>query len=415
VRSNSSRGGRSVAAVLSVALVVALSLFLAAPAGAFPSKSWWYGELSIAKAQQVSKGAGVTVAVLDSGVQASLPDLRGQVLAGTTFLGGGDARTDPPDPKARYFGHGTAVAGYIAGTGRGAGMVGIAPQAKLLPVRTAYADERADADAQEQGLRWATDHGAKIINISAAGAAPCPAAMQSAVDYAVQHDVIVVAGTGNTPGAQVGYPANCIGSIAVGGLAYSTAFKAWSKSTSGTQLDFVAPAEHMRDLLLTDQLSDPVATGTSIATALVSGTFALLRAKFPTESARQIVTRALWNVHNGLGGKVFAKRINDQLGYGEILPSFALTQAPPANAANPIYDAIAKHLKTASASPTASAGSSASSTAATAAAGSNGSDGGGPSPILIVLLIVAAIAVVTGIAVVVARSRRTRHAGPYRQ
>ncbi len=403
VSSDLSRGGRSVAALLTAGLLVASSLALAAPAGAFPAKSWWYGELSIAKAQQVSKGAGVTVAVIDSGVQASLPDLRGQVLPGTTFIGGGDARTDPPDPKAKYFGHGTAVAGYIAGTGRGAGMVGIAPQAKILPVRAAYADERADPLAQEHGIRWAVEHGAKVINISAAGASPCPAAMQSAVDYAVQHDAIVVAGTGNAPGVQVGYPANCIGAIAVGGLAYSTGFRAWSKSTTGPELDFVAPSEHMRDLLLTNQLSDPVATGTSIATALVSGTFALLRAKFPTESGRQIVTRALWNVHNGLGGKVFAKRINDQLGYGEILPSFALTRAPPANAANPIYDAIAKHLKasSATASPTASPASSGSS----AAAGSSASDGGGPSPILVVLLIVAAIAIVTALAVAVSRSR----------
>jgi len=395
-----------------VALLVS-SVFVAAPANAFPSNAWWYGELSVAKAQQVSKGAGVTVAVIDTGVSASLPDLSGQVLPGTTFVGGGDPRTDPPDLKAPYFGHGTAVAGYIAGTGRGAGMVGIAPQARILPIRAASASELVDDTAEERGIRWAADHGAKVMNISLAGQGTCPADMQSAVDYAVRHDVIVVAGTGNSAGAQIGYPANCVGAMAVGGLAYSAAFKAWKDSTSGPQLDFVAPAEHMRDLLLTNQLSDPVAYGTSIATALVSGTFALLRSKFPKESARQIVTRALWNVHNGLAGDVFAKRIDDRLGYGEILPNFALTVTPPANAVNPIYDAIDKHLNaSASKSPSASTAPSAGGSSSGTSSGQSSGGADGLSPIVVVLLAVAALALVIGIVVAVSRGRRARRVGP---
>ncbi len=403
---------RRAPAFLGCAGIFAASVVLAAPADAFPTRSWWYGELSVAKAQQVNKGSGVIVAVIDTGVQASLPDLGGQVLAGKSFTRAGDGRTDIPSPGASYFGHGTAIAGYIAGTGRGAGMVGIAPQAKILPVQVTATATDTHTDTLAQGIRWSVDHGAKILNISLSGQdGGCPAALQSAVDYAVQHDVIVDAGTGNSAQTPVGSPANCIGALGIGGTSDAKAFTAWPEESAGPELDFVAPADHMRDLLLTNQLTDPVAKGTSISTALVSGTFALLRSRFPHDSARQIVTRALYNVHNGFRGNVFAKRIDDRLGYGEILPSFALTDAPPRNAVNPLYDAIERHLKSTSSTPASSAPAASSSGAPSSSSGSKSSTG--LSTGALVGIVAGVVVVVLLVVVVVARSRRRPPVRPY--
>lgn len=406
---------RRAGAAVGAAALLAVSVAAAGPAAAFPANSWWYGELSVAKAQQVTKGAGVTVAVLDTGVQASLPDLTGQVLPGRSFTGGGDPRTDLPDSRAHYFGHGTAVAGYIAGTGRGAGMVGIAPKAKILPVRVASSSTSIDLGAVAQAIPWAVQHGAKIVNLSVAASSACSPDMQAAVDYAVRRNVIVVAGSGNTPGASVGSPANCIGVLAVGGTSESKSFVPWSGESYGPQLDFVAPADHMRDLLLTNQLSNPDGTGTSIATALVSGTFALLRAKFPGESARSLVTRALYNVHNGLPDDTFAKRIDDKLGYGEILPSYALTEAPPKGARNPIYDAVDKHLagsSTGASSAPSSAASSSGPAPAPSQAGSGGSSTG-VSGGVVAAIIGGVVVLAAVIALVAARGRRRPRAGGY--
>jgi hypothetical protein len=390
-------------------------LALADPAAAVPS-DWWYGELSIAQAQRVSEGAGVIVGVVDSGVQATLPDLAGRVLPGSS-VHGGDARTDIPNSTVHYFGHGTGVAGFIVGTGRGAGMLGVAPQAKVIPYGDSDAGAEATASGTEAGIRWVVAHGARIVNVSSAGAAPCPDAMQAAVDDAVRHDAIVVAGTGNSPGSAIGYPANCVGAIAVGGLADSAGFRAWSGESAGPQLDFVAPAQKLRQLLLDNTLSAADSQGTSLSTAIVSGTFALLRSKFPHDTARQIVTRALYNVHNGFGGKVFAKRISDQLGYGEILPRFALTEAPPRNAVNPIYDAIDRHLQ-AEAGPSSSPSSDQSSSAtggatsaassAPAATSTPHASGGGGSSTGVVVGVIAAIVVVLAVGLGIAFSRRSR-------
>src|SRR5581483_7563728 len=127
--------------------------------------------------------------------------------------------------------------------------------------------------------------------------------------------VIVVAASGDAPAA-VTAPANCPGAIAVGAI--DSAFKPWIQEGFGPELDFVAPGFNMINEELDGSLKgpSPQASGTSSAAALVSGTFALLRSKFPHESARRIVARALYNVHNGLGPGHKDQRIDDHLGYG---------------------------------------------------------------------------------------------------
>lgn len=420
--------GRSTRGVLAMVLGILTMLVVAAqapPAGALPARglpapprnAWWYAELDLPHAWQVSQGAGVTVAVLDSGVKAGVGDLRGQVLPGKDFTRQpGPATTDRGTPADPLFGHGTDMAATIAGTGRGGGLIGVAPKAKILPVRV-YAGSFADIPVAA-GIRWAVDHGADIINMSFGGHGACQPGEQRAVDYAVRHGVVLVAASGNDP-EPIGEPAACIGVLAVGALADSPHFHAWSQEGYGPQLDFVAPGQHLVAELLDGHLSTPTANGTSQAAALVSGVFALLRAAFPHASARDLVTRALYSVHNGLGTGRFGTRIDDRLGYGEILPAYALRHAPPADAVNPIYDRIARLAAEGAVAPTpqdsgsSAAGSSAattpSNTTSSAAAGpgasAGASSGGGDTGIIVGIVVGVIVVVAAGIGVLRARRR----------
>lgn len=395
------------AATLAAALTFS-SLALAGPAAAALPGTWWTSYYDLADAGKVSTGRGVTVAVVDTGVQANLPDLAGRVLPGKSFVVGGTATTDIADPGAPYYGHGTAMAGFIAATGRGTGYRGVAPGATILPVGIANASAQLSSEATSQGIRYAVDKGAKVINVSSGEVRSCPPEMQQAVDYAARKDVIVVAAVGNTAGQTIGAPANCIGVIGIGVLADSSTFSAWSGQSSGPDVDFIAPGQNLSTLLLNRSYSKPDGTGSSESAAIASGAFALLRAKFPKDSARQIVTRAMYSLQNKAGKQNFGKRINDQIGYGALQPQFALTVSPPANAANPIYDQLDKHLAATAAGTGSAAPSSAASSPAPQAAND---DGGGIPAGLIVAIVVLAVAVVVVIAVVVARSRR-RPAAP---
>src|SRR5262249_36561244 len=150
-------------------------------------EEWWFDSLAVqSKAWPFTKGEGVTVAVLDTGVNANLPEFQGGVvLPGTAFDGdSGDGRRDTDTES----GHGTGMASLITGQGGGqSGIVGVAPGAKILPI-----DVHIGGDNAAKAIRYAADHGAKVINISqgisSAGQAQiCPPDVQDAVAYAVKH------------------------------------------------------------------------------------------------------------------------------------------------------------------------------------------------------------------------------------
>lgn len=316
----------------------------AGPAVATPAGAPWYQQWSLSRAWTISKGAGVTVAVVDSGVKASIGDLRGQVLPGVDLTDHpAGAHTDLPIPGEINFGHGTDMAALIAGTGQGAGMVGVAPKAKILPVRVGT-DQGASTTAAIKGIRWAVDHGAKVINLSfGGGPVHCENTFySSAIAYAYHHDVIVVASAGNESGP-IAAPGDCPGVITIGGA--DTAFRPTKGTATGPALDFVAPGSVFVPELLNNTLGRPQAgnESTSQATALASGVFALLRSKFPAESARQIVTRALYSAH-GQNGRT-PTRISNALGYGALQPAAALTRGVPAQAKNPIFDRFDTELR----------------------------------------------------------------------
>src|SRR5690348_3070177 len=242
-------------AVVAVASGIAALLLGLSPSAAFADSvrrdQWQLKELDARSAWALSTGDGVTVAVLDSGVDADHPDLVGQVLPGADFVDGRtDGREDP-------VGHGTTVAALIAGRADdGAGVVGVAPAAKILPVRVLDAQNKYDdATAVARGLRWAVDHGATVANLSLGGTGRSPE-LAGAIAYASAHDVVVVACTGNAgAGAartDIWYPAREPGVVAVAGLAATHHAGArtpieelWTGSLTGPGTVLTAPAAEL--------------------------------------------------------------------------------------------------------------------------------------------------------------------------
>jgi subtilisin family serine protease len=171
-------------------------------AGAAPlplSGEWWMTSWKILKGVwPLTEGAGVTVAVLDTGVQASVPDLSGVVLPG------GDVTGHHTNGETDLGGHGTMMAVLIAGQGNGTGMVGVAPKAKILPVvvNAAASEVTTDPAAMAAGISYAANHGARVIDVSqeepSVSASGCDAAVQAAVAYALSRDIVVVAAAGDT-------------------------------------------------------------------------------------------------------------------------------------------------------------------------------------------------------------------------
>lgn len=242
-----------------------------------------------------SRGAGVTVAVVDSGVDADHPQLRGagKVLSGRNFFEGADL-----PGNFDCVSHGTGVAGIIAADPvPGVGFHGIAPDARILPVRITAQDIadngqslRIDLPALAGGIRYAVDAGARVLNLSIAGFADFPE-LRSAVAYAVSRDVLVVGAVGN--GQQDGtgelpsFPAAYDGVLGVGAIDINGART--SNSQIGPYVDLVAPGAGV--LTTTRVAGHAYANGTSYAAPFVAATAALVRSAWPDLSAPEVAQR----------------------------------------------------------------------------------------------------------------------------
>lgn len=303
---------------ISVASVVSLLMINAAAPAAMADyvreAQWHLRSMRLEEAHRLTKGAGVVVAVIDTGVSAAHPDLAGAVLEGTNVLGdGGDGRRD-------LGGHGTAMAGIIAARGRDGnrGLLGIAPQAMILPVRP-FNDNLLLIEA----VRWSMRNGARVINMSFA-VDPAPQ-LQTVLKEALAADVVLVGSAGNSGNGanKAEYPASYPEVLAVG--AVDRRSKVASFSQRGPQVDIVAPGVDV------PKLKPPAgyarATGTSDAAAIVSGAAALVRAKYPELSAAEVVER-LTSTAKDRG----PKGRDDAYGHGELDLMAALTAKVPTSA-----------------------------------------------------------------------------------
>ncbi|MGW1174231.1 type VII secretion-associated serine protease mycosin [Kitasatospora sp. NPDC002543] len=277
------------------------------------------------KVWPVSQGDGVIVAVIDTGVNADHQDLTGQVLPGADFSG------TQSDGRVDTDGHGTGMASLIAGHGHGtkAGVMGLAPKTRILPVKV-RTDENGPIPEQNDlaaAIRFAVDKGAKVINISLAGNSRFDSQTRKAVAYGVSKDVVLVAGTGNDGSSSgVEYPAAFPGVVAVG--ATDSNGTVWGDSTSGPETTLTAPGVGIYHASAKSPTSYVTANGTSDSTAYVSATAALIRSKYPDLSAGQVINRMIKSATPPANGTVVP---NNQYGYGLVAPAKALE-------ANPVVD-----------------------------------------------------------------------------
>lgn len=327
------RARRTAAAIALTVMAVAGGTLVqpgAARAETVRGLEYWLDTLHVLQAQTITKGQGVVVAVIDTGVEATHPDLAGQVLPGK-----GVTSDAPADGRTDEDGHGTGMASIIAGKGGGDGHeLGIAPQAKILPVSNGTSVHMEDIAA---GIRWAADNGAKVMNISEGVETPAEPDLVAAVKYALSKDVVIVSATGNvaTAGSRaVSEPANIPGVIAVSGIAKAGGF--WNGSCYGPETVLAAPSEHV--VSSAPKIKSPngyqLGEGTSGGSAIVSGVAALVRAKFPNLNAANVVNRLISTAQDlGTPGR------DDQFGYGQVDPVKALTATVPEVAANPLLAA----------------------------------------------------------------------------
>jgi serine protease len=218
---------------------------------------WALSMVGVSQAWSRTQGERTTVAVIDSGINPDHPDLAGAVVASVSCVTtNGDSRRCGGSGRDTD-GHGTAVAGVVAGRGVSGGTLGVAPAARLMAIKVftpsclpqlaggALCRLLSNPDDVTAGIHWAVDHGAQVINLSleflpsqVSSSAEIPLIV-SAIDYAHRKDVVVVGAAGNDQASQIAYPARAAGVISVGASTRDRCLADYSNIGAG--LDLVAP------------------------------------------------------------------------------------------------------------------------------------------------------------------------------
>ncbi len=365
-------------------LLAAATLLVAAPAAQsdqIRDSEYWLKDYGIKQAWKVSKGEGVTVAVIDTGIADSHPDLSGTVVGGSDFSEAGNK--DGTKPLGALPEHGTLVGTLLAGHGNNEeaiakakaedekqtiawkravkdakkddedppkkpepvkipkpgpgpdGVIGVAPQAELLSGSLWLGSENPGgvpiSEQVPRAVKWAVDQGADVINMSLGSTTPSwPTSWDEAFKYAEEHDVVIVAAAGNRAGGmkQVGAPATIPGVLTVAGVDKKRK-ASWDSSTQGISIGVAAPADPLVGGLPDGGYADW--SGTSGAAPLVSGVAALIRSKYPEMKAPDVIQRILATAKDaGEPG------VDNLYGYGLLDAEAALTTDVPSVDKNPL-------------------------------------------------------------------------------
>lgn len=285
---------RLVAGLAVVGLAASLAFVgSSASADSIRDREYWLSQYGIAAAWNTTRGAGVTIAIIDTGVDGSHVDLQGAVVGGTDVSGIGSASGQIPVGSGNKE-HGTMVGSLAAGRGHdgNAGVIGSAPAASLLSISVGFgAGTRGSDDQIADAVRWAVDNGADVINMSLTrNSLDWPESWDDAFLYAFENDVVVVAAAGNRGSGttEVGAPATIPGVLVVGGVDRNGK-ASFDASSQGITIAVSAPSE---DLVGAAPGGGYYAwAGTSGATPIVAGIVALVRAAHPELDAANVINR----------------------------------------------------------------------------------------------------------------------------
>lgn len=280
-------------------------------------------------------GHGISIAEIDTGVDASLGVFRGRVAPGTDFgRFGGNGETDR-DRDA--YGHGTSMASIMVGRPGQFGIQGVAPAATLVPIAIPLSGttDAQTNDRLPEAIRWAADHGAKIISMSLGGVrreslnrTACPDDEQQAIFYALRKGAILFAASGNR-GANddaVEEPGVCLGVVSVGAVdrhgvvaSFSSRHRYLTMTAPGVDIASIGP-----------QGAPFSGDGTSQATAIASAVAALVWSRYPALTASQVVARLLATLDRRTA------TADPAYGYGILNADRAVTADVPTSAPDPV-------------------------------------------------------------------------------
>jgi type VII secretion-associated serine protease mycosin len=320
-------------AVLAGAALLIPGAAVAAPSDLVQSREYWLDDYGIRDAWAVTKGKGVTIAIIDTGVASGIRDLSGAVVGGADFSGLG-AKNGRKPVGTKSPEHGTMVASLAAGrgTGPGSGILGAAPQASLLSVSVGFGSKAKDSDTQiADAVRWAVDNGADVINMSLTrNTLEWPESWDDAFLYAMQNDVVIVAAAGNRGSGtvEVGAPATMPGVLTVSGVD-ANGVASFDASAQGITIGVAAPSEQLVGVIPGGQYV--TWSGTSGATPIVSGIVALVRAAHPELDAANVINRIVATARDrGDDGVDFI------YGYGLVNAAAAVKRDIPEVDTNPV-------------------------------------------------------------------------------
>lgn len=408
------RRASAVVSALGSLLLLGGAIAPAASADTMRDREWYLDRMQAAEMWKVSTGKGITVAVLDTGVIPSVPELTGKVLPGKNFV----------EPKRGAHkdkdGHGTAMAMLIAGNGvNGSGVKGLAPGAQILPLTVFGSSKEAGTNhlsALLDAIRYAADSDAKIINMSLAWEYFMldngeRAQIQQAVDYAVKRGKLLLAGSGNTgdSGNYVGYPAATAGVAGIGAVDKTSSVTKYS--VSGPQVALAAPGEDIPIRCVDGKAGYCNSGGTSQATAIASASAALIWSKHPSWTGNQVLRVLMNTAGKPTKGKIPSRYI----GYGTVRPRLAVLGDPGDPGPADVNPLVAARTPKKSPSPSASAskaGGSGSSNAskqpASSAASETSDDGKGVGAIVWIIVGVGVVVVVGAVLLLRRRTAGTR-------
>ena len=325
---------------LAAAVASALALGGVATAGPAQADSirdaeYWLDDYGIREAWATTQGAGVTIAVIDTGVDGTVPELQGAVVGGADFsgLGSDDGQTPVGSNNSE---HGTMVASLAAGRGSGGenGVIGSAPAASILAISIGFGEGTMSSDDQiAAAVRFAVDNGADVINMSLTrNTLEWPESWDDAFLYAQLNDVVVVAAAGNRGSgtSSVGAPATMPGVLTVAGTDVN-GNASFDASSQGITIGVAAPSEEL--VGATPGGGHTSWGGTSGATPIVAGIVALVRAAHPELDAANVIERIIATARDA--GDVGTDPI---YGFGLVDASAAVNSDVELVSANPMGD-----------------------------------------------------------------------------